>query len=110
MKTDSQNETTSKIVLSKLALSATLEIEQGRRDQVLRSLMAHRDRCLKDEPGTLRFEILVPREDDAKLLLVEVYRDDAAFDVHRNGPSIAQFRQESAGMVKLFFTKCALVE
>jgi quinol monooxygenase YgiN len=43
-----------------------------------------------DEPGTLRPEVLLPHEDDAKALMYEVYRDDAAFDVHRNGRSIAQ--------------------
>jgi len=32
-------------------------------------------------------EVLTPREDEMKLLLYEVYRDDGAFDVHRNGPS-----------------------
>jgi hypothetical protein len=31
--------------------------------------------------------------------------------VHRNGPSIAQFREETAGMgVKIHVTRCALVE
>ena len=37
--------------------------------------------------------------DDAKVLAYEVYQDDGAFDVHRNGPSIARWRAETAGMV-----------
>jgi quinol monooxygenase YgiN len=42
--------------------------------------------------------------------LYEVYQDDAAFDVHRDGPSIAQWREETAGMiVKICVTRCALV-
>jgi quinol monooxygenase YgiN len=52
--------------------------------------MAHKARCLEDEPGTLQFEILLPHDDDAKVLLYEVYRDDAAFEVHRNGRSFAR--------------------
>jgi|SRR5208337_1446145 len=40
--------------------------------------MTHKARCLKDEPGTLQFEILLPRDDNTKVLLYEVYRDDAA--------------------------------
>jgi quinol monooxygenase YgiN len=47
---------------------------------------------MQDEPGTLQFEVLAPREDDTKVLLYEVYRDDAAFDVHFNGPSISRAR------------------
>ena len=98
--------------MPKLAIIGTIEVTSGRRDQVLPLLMAHRARCLKDEPGiTLQFEVLAPYEDDTKRLLYEVYRDDAAFELHRNGASIAQFREETAGMgVKISVTRCALVE
>ena len=88
-----------------------LRREPERRDQLLPLLMAHRTRCLKDEPGTLQFEVLVSREDDTKVLLYEVYRDDAAFDVHLNGPHIERVREEAAGMIlKLYGTRCSLVE
>ena len=97
--------------VAKLAIVGTIEIEPGRRDQLLSLLMAHRARCLKDEPGTLQFNVMAPHDDDTKLLLCEIYKDAAAFDVHRNGPSMAQFRKETAGMVaKMDFTRCSLVE
>jgi (4S)-4-hydroxy-5-phosphonooxypentane-2,3-dione isomerase len=89
----------------------TIEVATGRRDQFLPLLAAHKARCLKDEPGTLQFEILLPKEDDTKVLSYEVYRDDAAFEVHRNGPSLAQWREETAGMVVRFHgTRCAVVD
>ena len=97
--------------MPKLAIVATIEVAPGRRDQVLPLLMAHRARCLKDEPGTLQFDVLPPRDDDTRVLLYEVYRDDAAFEVHRNGPSIARFREETTGMIaKISGTRCALLE
>jgi quinol monooxygenase YgiN len=97
--------------LPKLAIIGTLEVAPGRKDEVLPLLMAHRARCVKDEPGTLQFEVLVPREDDTKVLLYEVYRDDAAFNVHWNGTSVARLREEAAGMiVKVSGTRCALAE
>ena len=97
--------------MPKLAIIGTLEVAHGRNDEVLPLLMAHRARCLKDEPGTLQFEVLVPREDDTKVLLYEVYRDDAAFNVHWNGTSVARLREEAAGMiVKVYGTRCALAE
>jgi quinol monooxygenase YgiN len=97
--------------MPKFAIIATLDIAPGRRDQVLPMLMAHRDHCLKSEPGTLQFEVLIPREEESKVLLYEVYRDDAAFDAHRNGPSIAQWRKEAAGMLgELHVTRCTPVE
>jgi quinol monooxygenase YgiN len=96
---------------AELAIVGTIEIASERRDQFLPFLIAHRARCLKDEPGTLHFEVLLPQDDGSKVLLHEVYQDAAAFDRHRNGPSIAQFRRETAGMVaKIYFTRCAVVE
>jgi autoinducer 2-degrading protein len=97
--------------MSKLAIVATIDVTRGRREEFLPLLMAHRARCLKDEPGTVQFEVLVPREDSSKLLLYEVYQDDAAFEKHFNGPSITRLRQESAGMVvNLQGTRCGLAE
>jgi|ERR1700746_3508180 (4S)-4-hydroxy-5-phosphonooxypentane-2,3-dione isomerase len=98
--------------MSKLAIIGTVEVPSGKRDRVLPLLMAHRARCLKDESGTLQFEVMIPREDDTRVILCEVYRDDAAFDVHRNGSSRAQWLEETAGMgVKVSVTaRCALLE
>jgi len=89
----------------------TIEVAPGRRDQLLSSLEAHKARCLEDEPGTLQFEILLPKDEDAKVLSYEVYRDEAAFEVHRNGPSLARWREETIGMaVKIYATRCTVVE
>ena len=97
--------------MPKLAIIGTIEVAPGRRDQFLPILMAHRARCLKDEPGTLQFEVLLPRDDEAKVHLYEVYRDEAAFDAHWNGPSTKRTREEAAGMiVKISGTRCSLEE
>jgi (4S)-4-hydroxy-5-phosphonooxypentane-2,3-dione isomerase len=84
--------------MPKFATVGTIEVAVGRRDQLLPLLVAHKARCLKDEPGTLQFEILLPKDDDTKVLLYEVYRDDAAFEVHRNGPYFARWREERAAI------------
>jgi len=92
-----------------LAIIVEIEVAPGRRDQLLPLLMAHRARCLRDEAGsTLQIDALVPYDNDAKVLSYEVYRDDGAFEVHRNGSSIAKFREDTAGMiVKMHVTKYA---
>jgi quinol monooxygenase YgiN len=95
----------------KFAIVATIEIAPGRMDEFLPLLMAHRSRCLKDEPGTLQFEVLRPRDDNTKVMLYEVYRDEAAFDAHWKGPSVARQREEGAGMVvNLSGTRCTLLD
>jgi quinol monooxygenase YgiN len=95
----------------KLAIIGNLEIAPGHLERVLPLLMAHRARCLSDEPGTLQFEVLLPRDDNTKVLLYEVYADDAAFAAHWNGPSTNRLRQETSGMiVGVTGTRCALAE
>jgi quinol monooxygenase YgiN len=97
--------------VSKLAIIGTIEVAPGRREQLLPLLMAHRARCLKDEPGTLQFEVLLPEDDNAKVLLYEVYRDAVAFEAHWNGPSTARVREEAVGIItRIYGTKCSLSE
>ena len=95
--------------MPKLAIIVTIEVTTGRRDQLLPLLMAHRARCLRDEPGiTLHFEVLVPYDSDTRVLSYEVYRDEGSFEVHRSGSSTAQFREDTAQMiVKMHVTKYA---
>ena len=97
--------------MPKLAIIGNLEIVPGHFQRVLPLLMAHRARCLSDEPGTLQFEVLLPRDDETKVLLYEVYADDAAFATHWNGPSTNRLRQEASGMiVGVTGTRCVLAE
>jgi quinol monooxygenase YgiN len=97
--------------MAKLAIIATIEIVPGRRAEVVPLLMAHRERSLKGEPGTLQFEVLLPHDEDNRVLLYELYKDAAAFEEHRNAASIARFRQETSGMIaKISGTPCGFSE
>lgn len=96
--------------MPQFAFFATIEIAPGRREELVPLLMAHRARCLKDEPGTVQFEVLLPRDDAAKVMIYEVYRDEAAFDTHSKEPSLARLRDEAAGMMgKVSGTRLAVV-
>lgn len=96
--------------MDKFAIVATFDVADGRMDEFLPLMLAHRDRCLKDEPGTLRFDVLRPRNDENTIMLYEVYEDDAAFQVHWNGPSVARMRADTTGMVaKPTGIRCALL-
>ena len=96
--------------MSKFANVVTIETAPGRRDQVVTSLLAHKTR-VKAESGTLQFEVLLPNDDDTKVLSFELYRDAAAFEAHLHGPSLAQLLKETAGMVmKLHGVRCAVMD
>jgi quinol monooxygenase YgiN len=90
--------------MPKFANVVTIEIAPGRRDQVVSLLLAHKAR-LKDEPGTLQFEVLLPKDDDTKVRVYEMYRDAAAFEVHLNGPSLAQLRENRPSRAAIYSTK-----
>lgn len=94
--------------MAKFAVVATYEIEPEQIDAFLPLLDAHRKRCLKDEPGTLRFDILQPEKN---LMLYEVYEDEAAFRAHREGASVARLRTDAATVKRnLTFVTCWLLE
>jgi len=42
--------------MANFAIVATFEIEPGKTNEFLSLLAARRERCLRDEPGTLQFQ------------------------------------------------------
>lgn len=94
--------------MGNFAVVATYEIASDKIDAFLPHLRAHRDRCLRDEPGTLQFDILRPGKN---LMLYEVYENETAFEAHRNGASVARFRQETDAIErKLTFVTCSVLD
>ena len=49
--------------MAKFAIVATIKTAPGKRNEYLKHLKAHAQRCLATEPGTLNFEILVPQKE-----------------------------------------------
>lgn len=86
--------------MAKFAIVATFEIAQGKIDEFVSLLHAHKDRCLTDEPGTLRFDILLPMNEPNTVMAYEEYADEKAFQIHWNGPHIARIRAETKQMIK----------
>ena len=93
--------------MGKLAVIGTIEVQPGAREEVLCAVLAHRERCLKEEPGTLQFEVLVPSAESSKLMLYELYTDGAAFSAHMKGASMAKVREQvGAKVVSLTGIQC----
>ena len=95
--------------MAQLALVATIKTVPGKRDEYLKHLKAHRERCLATEPGTLKFEILLPQEEADTIMLYEVYTSPEAFQTHWIGPSMQQAKQDTDGLaVSLAGVRCDL--
>lgn len=97
--------------MAKYAIIATIKTAPGKRDEYLKHLRAHAERCRAGEPGTLQFEILLPHNEADTVMLYELYASKEAFDVHWNGSSIQQIRKEAAGLqASMSGVRCDLVE
>ena len=53
----------------------------------------------RDEPGVLRFDVLTDRADPGHVLLVEIYRDDAAAAAHKETVHYLRWREAVADMM-----------
>lgn len=84
--------------MAKLAIVATIKVAPGRRDEYLKHLRAHAERCRANEPGTLQFDILTPHDDPDVAMLYEVYASSEAFQAHWHGESMKQMRRDSEGI------------
>lgn len=97
--------------MAKIAIVATINTVAGKRDEYLEHLLAHGQRCKANEPGTLKFEIVVPHNEVDTIMLYEVYADKAALDAHLSGTSMQQMKRDSAGLqAGLKGTLCDLYE
>ena len=99
--------------MANFAIVATIKTVPGRRDEYLKHLKAHGERCLATEPGTLKFDILVPQaqEQADTLMLYEVYESPEAFQAHWNGPSLQQLKQDAGALqTSLSGVRCSLAE
>src|SRR4051812_12180811 len=97
--------------MARLANMVVITVRPGHSDGVLAALLAHKERSLKDEPGTFQFEVLRPLEDESRLMTYEVYEDEGAFELHRGAASLARFLRETKDIVTgLSATRCALIE
>jgi len=95
--------------MSKVALNVAIEVKSEHRERVLAALLAHRERCLAGEPGTLQFEVLVASDDPSRLFLFELYRDASALSAHASGASIAAYREDVKDKIQnSSVTKCLL--
>jgi quinol monooxygenase YgiN len=89
----------------------TIKTAPGRQDEYLKHLKAHAQRSLATEPGTLKFEILVPKKEADTVMLYEVYANAEAFEAHWTGASMQQVKRDSASLqVSLSGVRCDLVE
>lgn len=86
--------------MAKVVLVVELDIEPGQLRSFLDIVTRHGANSVKIEEGCLRFEVLKPREPEDKVILVEMYTDDAALESHWNSEHMAAYREKVGSMIK----------
>jgi quinol monooxygenase YgiN len=76
-----------------LTVVATIRAAKGRGDALAALLAEQAAVVRKAEPGCLVYRPHRSTEDPDVFLFYEMYKDDAAFEVHRKAPHLAAYRE-----------------
>jgi quinol monooxygenase YgiN len=80
---------------------ARIRAAKGKGDALAALLVEQAHAVRSAEPGCITYRPHRSTTDPDLFMFYEAYRDDAAFEAHRNGPHLAAFRQrrEREGLV-----------
>ena len=86
------------------------QLKPGTRSQFRGLIDANADASVKNEPGFLQFDVLEPEDESDRVLLYEIYSDQAAFDAHRQTEHFHIFNRASESLcLGKSVTRCWLV-
>ena len=75
------------------AVVVPLKVKPEMREKFLAAALDDSTCSVRDEPGCLRFDVVVDNDDPDHYLFYEVYRDGDAFAAHRDSEHYARWRQ-----------------
>ena len=91
--------------MAQMTIIVEFETHDGSEEQFLSLLRDHALRTRQEEPGCLRFDIFRPLGEDRapianRILLSELYADEAALAAHQRNPRLPRFRAAAAALLK----------
>ena len=78
--------------MSRIMIVVEFEVNPEHRDAFV-ELMKNHARLSRAENGCQQFDVLLPQENQNRILLVEAWRDQAALDVHMKLPAMTRLRE-----------------
>ncbi len=85
--------------MSAIAIFVEFDVKPECRDAFERIIRALAKDTLKDEDGCERFDVLIPREDTAKVMLYEIYRNAEALAAHNRSPRLPRVREDYKDLI-----------
>ncbi len=74
------------------AIVAYLTAKPGKEAEFKEKMTAQAQRCLANEPGCLQFDVAQDPNNPARLVMLEVYQDEAAVKAHQESQHFKDFR------------------
>jgi autoinducer 2-degrading protein len=81
------------------AILAYLTAKPGKEAEFKEKMTAQAKRCLANEPGCLQFDVAQDPKDPARLVMLEVYQDEAAIKAHQESAHFKDFRPVISDLV-----------
>ena len=90
------------------ALVVSIRIKPENVDAFMQKLAANAA-AARAEPGCLTFQVLVDPKDRTRVMLYEIYKDEAAFQHHQAQPAFKSYLEEAVPLLaerdREFFTR-----
>ena len=74
-------------------LFVTIKMKPEHREEYMAEMLLNAKGAQQDEPGCLRFDVVVDSQDLNTIHLYEVYKDEAAFADHQAAPHFLRMRE-----------------
>ena len=78
---------------------AQFEVKAGKLAEMVDAAKIDAKASVANEPGCRRFDVLVPRDGAERVVLYEIYDDEAAFQAHLETPHLKAFRDAIGPLV-----------
>jgi quinol monooxygenase YgiN len=86
--------------MNKFVLAVGLVVKPDQVDRFMSMLLANAKAARETEPGCRQFDVLVDPKDRARVMLYEVYEDEAAFQAHQQTPHFKRYIAEAIPLLQ----------
>ena len=84
--------------MSELVLVVNIRIKPENVQKFMAEVVANA-KAARTEPGCLQFDVVVDRDDPTKIMLYEIYKDDAAFESHQKTAAFKHYLENAVPLL-----------
>jgi quinol monooxygenase YgiN len=86
--------------MSKFVLTVGLVLKADHVDRLMSMILENAKAARETEPGCRQFDVLVDPKDRTRVMLYEVYEDEAAFQAHQQTPHFKRYIAEAIPLLQ----------